>query len=83
MLVLVAVASALALSGSAYADRGPRTTDHGLVVAQSETVTADDFVDKNNDGFRDEDPSQPWPLYAVAGILIVAAIAATVKLFRG
>ena len=54
-----------------------------VVVAQSETVTSSEDQDRNNDGFRDEDPSQPWPLFVIAGGLAIAAIVATIKLFRG
>ena len=75
------VASALALSGPAAP--AIATAQPPVVMAQDGTVTSPEDQDRNNDGFRDEDPAQPWPLFALAGFLVIAAIAATVKLFRG
>jgi hypothetical protein len=52
-----------------------------IALAQ-ETVTTGEDVDKNNDGFRDEDPSQPWPLYVIGVVLVGASIFITYKLVR-
>ena len=76
------VASALALSAPA-APAVAYASSAAIVIAEDGTVTSSENVDRNNDGFRDEDPSQPWPLFLIAGLLMIAAIVATVKLFRG
>ena len=75
-LVVVLAVSALSLTATA-----PPAVASSTVLAQ-ETVTSGDFEDKNGDGFRDEDPSQPWPLYVIGIALVGASIFITYKLVR-
>ena len=54
------------------------------VGAEASGATASEAsdTDKNNDGFTDEDPSQPWPLYVIGVFLVGASIFITYKLVR-